>query len=687
MKVSIVSVLLVLLSTFTMFGQDEQNPDIEKIKARGQVVNENTIKLRWAPANTRAWVDGKKYGYILERYTLIIDSIYQDNPIKSLSGLEVKAAPLAQWEKRALESDYAAVVAQAFYGDDFELTSTSSSVGDIMNQANELEQRFATSIFMAEYDYEAAELAGWAYTDSNTKKNEQYLYRIILNRPQKQAGDTAAVFVGYVDKRELPEPLNLDAVWGDKSVMLSWNFELLSGVYHSYHIERKSSKENRFAQITNLPVTALGENMKSIFYTDSLADNETQYTYRVRGITSFNEEGPVSKEITGQGKNSTSCIPNIFNGYFTEPNKAHLFWTFDCENIEQISQLVVKRASAPDGNYKILVDNIAPHVRDISLDLHENTNYVKIYALTKDSLETSSFPFLLSQEDTIPPAIPVGLKVEIDSVAVAHLSWTPNTEPDLMGYRILRSFNSHEEKSSIVSDFILSNNFTDTLSLALGNEKVYYSITALDTHHNESAPCVHVAAEKPNLRTPALPAITSYEVSGDGEVSLSWLTDKSRTDIRYTLNRIHAGKQDSLSVVLETDEKINSYIDEVEESGEYTYWIVATDTKGKRSESPQRLTLSTTVNKEGKGISSFNSYVNRNDRYVELSWKKHLQATLYRIYKKAGDKPVFLWKELDVTENRVVDELVSPNTLYQYTIIYVNGDGRMSPAKTIKVDY
>ena len=687
MKNTVVSTVL-LLSAFTLFGQERQNPDNENLKAKSLVVSGQTIKLRWAPANTKAWVDGKKYGYRLERYTLIIDSVYQNNPVKSVSA-EIKAAPLTQWEKRALESDYAAVIAQSFYGDDFELASAapSGSIGAIMNRANELEQRFATSVFMAEYDYEAAGLAGWAYTDNDARKNEQYLYRIILNRPQKQAGDTAAVFTGYADMRELSQPLNLNAVWGDKSVMLTWNYELLSDVYHSYHVEKKSQGENNFTQITRLPVTALGENMNSIFYTDSLSGNDTQYTYRIRGITSFNEEGPVSEEATGQGKKMISCIPNIRNGYFIEENKAHIFWTFDCDNIEQINRMTVKKSDAPDGIYQTIVDSLSPQIRNISLNLYENTNYIKIFALTNDSMETSSFPFLLSKEDTIPPAVPAGLKVEIDSLAVAHLSWTPNTEPDLMGYRILRSFNSNEEKSAISSEFIIGNNFTDTLSLTLGNEKVYYSITALDTHYNESASCMQVSAEKPNSRTPAYPAITDYKILGNGVVSLSWITDKTRKDVSYILYRIQIGKSNSRSVVLEADEKTDSFADDVEESGEYTYWVVAADTKGKHSESPQQLTVSVIANKNVSGISGFISYINRNDRYIELSWKKHPQASLYRIYKQAGDKPAFLWKELDVNGNRIVDELVSPGTVYQYTILFLNNERRMSPAKTVKVEY
>lgn len=684
----LITIAILLFLSFTSIGQAQEEifSDRENIKAKGQAIDENTVKLRWAPANTRAWIDGKKYGYIIEKYTLIIDSIYQDNPVKSLVGAEIKAAPLAEWETHALQSDYAAVIAQAFYGDDFELAS-SSNIGEIINQANELEQRFATSVFMAEYDYKAAELAGWAYTDDKTQKNEQYLYRIILNRPQKQPGDTAAVFIGYADKRTLPEPVSLDGVWGDKAVMLSWNYELLSDIYHSYHIERKSTDENTFKRITDLPVTPLGENMKSLFYTDSLPDNNAQYIYRIQGITTFDEAGPLSDEITGQGQKKTSCIPNILRGYFPGPDKAHIHWSFDCEDIGRIDRLSVRKSDSPDGFYQTAVDNIPPHVRDIELNQEERAGYVKVFAIAKDSTETSSLPFLLSREDTIPPAVPLGLKVNIDSIAVAHLSWDANVESDLRGYRILRSFNEQEEKSAVISGFVSQNYFTDTLSLALRNDWVYYAITAIDMHYNESAPCFHVAVEKPNRRMPAIPVITNYEISGEGSVTISWITDKKQTDIRYNLNRIKDGDPLSQAVIFGTDAGTNTYTDNPGESGAYTYWIVLIDAKGRMSESPQKPTVFLAAEKETESISGFNHYINRNDGYVELFWKKHPQAVSYRIYKQKEDTPATLWKELNATENRIADEQVSPSTEYQYTIVFINKEGRMSPAKIINVDY
>ncbi|GHT13539.1 hypothetical protein FACS189426_18600 [Bacteroidia bacterium] len=679
---SIIAGFTLLLPVMT-FGQNAA----VNVQVRARAVDQHTIKLRWAPANTSAWADGIKYGYAIERYTLVKDSVYQLNPERVLLKQSLKPAPLPQWEELANRSDYAAVIAQAFYGDEFELTGASkSNIGEIINQATELQQRFATSIFMAENDYAAAELAAWAYTDHSTNEKDQYLYRIILERPKKLPGDTAVVFMGYKDKQALPKPLELTALWGDKAVILSWNYELLATTYHSYHLERKTDAEENFKRITELPVTAMGENMQTLFHTDSLPDNETVFSYRIIGITNFDEEGLPSDTITGTGMKPVNCIPNIYAGYFVGKDTARLFWHFDCEDSGLIDKLVVKRASIPDGDYEIVRDNVPVDTKELDIILKDEINYVKIFALTKDSTETASFPFSLNQVDSIPPAVPVGLKVEIDSTAVAHLTWTANVEPDLMGYRILRAFTPDGEKSPLTSDFITGNHYTDTLSLALGNEKVYYSLTALDVRFNESQACATVEAVKPNNITPAAPRFTGYEIQKEGKVFLSWMTDNLSSEIDYFLTR--ASSSAERDTVFTGNEKIRTFTDELSESGDYEYLVIAKNRNNrKETYSPQKISVSITVSKEMKAVSNFHSYVDVKDKYIELSWKKHPEAVSYTLYKKTGEKPVVFWKEVDASINRIVDEVVLPDTRYEYTIVYTPQSGGMSQAKTIAVYY
>jgi fibronectin type 3 domain-containing protein len=676
-----VAILFLFVSFPRISGQNNEN-----IKAKAHIVNEHTIKLRWSPANPQAWLEGRKYGYIVDRYTLIIDSVYQENALASLTRQLIRTAPLPDWEEQVLKSDYAAVIAQAFYGEDFEFSSSVSDVGAIINQANELQQRFATSLYAAENDFKAAVLAGWAYTDEQAKKNERYLYRIILNRPEKQKGDTAAVFTGYQDKQELPQPFGLYAVWSDQSVLLSWNYELLSDTYHSYHIERMASTEQAFKRITGLPVTALNENMQTLFYTDSLPENNREYSYRIIGLTGYDEEGPASDTIAGSGKKSISCIPYLYSGYFSEDDRAHLHWEFECAEPELVDRLTLKRAHSPEGEYSTIKDFIPVDQRELTLDLKDDVNYVKLFAVHKDSTQTSSYYFTLNRIDSIPPAIPAGLTVTVDSRCVAHLAWNKNTEPDLRGYRILRSFTKEGEKSSVVSGFIPDNYYTDTLSLNLGNPNVYYSLTALDIRYNESQPCEEVAAVKPNQETPANPVFTSYIVS-NGKVTLSWVTDDRRPEIRYALFRVAPEKPQYSKSVFVGNYKQNEYMDELPESGLYQYYVSAFDPDGKISRSPQTISCNITVSNELNRISRFDSYVDRNNNYIELSWKKQENAESYRLYKaEEAGKPV-LWKELDAEQDRVIDENVSPDTRYVYTILFLSPEGRMSQSKTITVNY
>ncbi|MDR3218803.1 MAG: hypothetical protein LBU22_07450 [Dysgonamonadaceae bacterium] len=676
-------VCLALWSPFWASGQT--NPVEINLQAKAEAVDQGTIKVRWAPANARTWADGIKYGYTLERFTLVKDSVYQPSPEKVVLLKAQHPVPLPQWEEPALHSDYAAVIAQAIYGDDFSLTTaTTSSMGEIINQANELQQRFATSVFMAEYDFKAAELAAWAYTDAAIDKKNRYLYRIILERPKKQAGDTAIVFIGYADKKDLPKPIDLYAVWADKAVMLSWNYELLSSRYHSYHVERKTKADAAFKRLNQLPVTLMSENKQSLFYTDSLPDNETEFLYRIIGITSFDEEGLPSDTLTGKGIKAIECVPHIYAGFFLSGDTARLFWDFNCTETGYMEKFVVKRAATVDGEYEVIKDAVPVHVKETDVVIKTDINYLKLFAVSKDGLETVSFPFALDRTDSIPPNVPTGLKVEIDTLAVAQLTWTANTEPDLLGYRILRSFTPDGEKSSITPVFITDNQYTDTLSLAFGNEKVYYTLTALDLRYNESEPCATVEAVKPNDLTPAAPRFTGYEIKDEGQVFLSWMTDSQSNNIVYTLVRALPGAEPD--TIFTGNEKTNSFTDELSESGDYAYWLIAKNKMNRKETlSPQKISVSVTVNKVMKAVADFHAYTDTQNAYIELSWKKHPEAVSYSLYKKSGDKPVVFWKEIDASVNRIVDEMLSPDTNYEYTIVYTPRTGGSSQAKTIKV--
>jgi hypothetical protein len=693
MKHHILRYSLFLLLSFpvylTVSGQGTipvQEEAQENIKAKGRAVDQSMIKLRWAPASPKAWLDGRNYGYSIERYTVMTNNKWQATGAKTVLNPSLKVTPLAGWEEYALRSDYAAVIAQAFYGEDFELNAKANDIGSIINRSSELEQRFATSVFMAEYDYKAAELAGWAFTDNTTKENEKYLYRVILNRPVKQAGDTAAVFIGFSDREDLPPPMEPRAKWGDKSVMLSWNYELRAREYHSYHVEKKSSETNgEFVRITGLPVTVLDADMQDAFHIDTLQNNETEYSYRIIGLTSFGEESPASAIVSGHGEKQVSCIPQIYAGEFTSESDAEIYWEFECEEIDVIDRLQLVKSDKIDGEYFLFTDNIDKRQKQLQFKMEEPLVYLKLLAVNKNNTRSESFPFRLQKTDSVPPAIPTGLQVAIDSLGVARLAWKANEETDLQGYRILRSFADKNEKSVLTPQFIKENQYSDTLSLNLMNGKVYYSLTALDVRYNESAPCEEIAAVKPNNRTLFTPFFTKHEVA-DGKAVLEWTVNPSDSSLIYTLERTTVNSANT-EILYTGGNSANRYIDEPGTTGTYEYIISVRDRQGRISVTPVPLELYIKTGGNSNKVSGFNAYVNEKDGYIELSWKKHSKALLYRIYKAGEDKPAALWKEVEPNIDRIADEQVSPGTKYTYTILFTTQADGLSKTSSVSADY
>jgi fibronectin type 3 domain-containing protein len=645
----------------------------------------NHIRLRWAPTNTEAWLDGKTYGYKLMRFTIFRDSTFLDESDKFVADETFKPAPLAEWEAPSLQSDYAAVIAQALYGEDFDLAPAGDTLdmGGLINQATDIEQRFAVSLFAAENDYSAALLAGWGWTDTTSRQSDQYVYVIILNRPERQAGDTASVYIGYQNVRTLPPPVDLNATFGDSIARLSWDYALLSDVYHSYHVERMKSGTDTFRRVTSTPVTLASDGLARAFYNDSLPANDVEYDYRIIGLTTFGEESPPSDTIRGKGKTPILCPPPyILAGDFVAVDTAYLSWEYSCPNDSGlIEQLQIRRSEVVDGDY-LPVAYPAEGNNELRFHLPYASNYLKLRVVYTDSSWVESFPYSVNQVDSVPPAPPIGLKVSVDTAGVARLTWTANEEPDIMGYRILRGFTPTEEASSIAPGLVPTNEYADTLSLDLINDSVYYALTAIDNRYNESALSPVVAAAKPDNSTPADPVFTSYERDGNA-ITLHWITDPNDVGVRYSLVR---QGQDATDTVFRAAADKPLFTDEPPASGTYSYLVIAANAFGRQSVSPNPLSFDFIIDKAMK-ISGFNSYTDDDRTYIELFWNRHPQAVRYRLYKATDDGRLSLWKEVDSSVTRLVDEQLLRDSNYKYVLMFINQEGRTSQPSTITVEF
>jgi len=100
--------------------------------------------------------------------------------------------------------------------------------------------------------------------------------------------------------------------------------------------------------------------------------------------------------------------------------------------------------------------------------------------------------------DTTPPALPTGLAGTAGTNSVA-LTWTPNTEPDLAGYRVVRN-------GAFVATLGLVTSYTD--SQVSGGTEYAYALVAFDQTGNASAASAQV------LVTPKPAVTTVASISG-----------------------------------------------------------------------------------------------------------------------------------------------------------------------------
>jgi hypothetical protein len=110
---------------------------------------------------------------------------------------------------------------------------------------------------------------------------------------------------------------------------------------------------------------------------------------------------------------------------------------------------------------------------------------------TRGNADTVYTPFEISTQDIVAPANPVMRTVLNDSTNRITISWYPNTEPDLKGYRLYSSTNGTswmlQKNEALLGRTVTKFSFSGITSTST----VYFRLTAVDSAAitNESGPC------------------------------------------------------------------------------------------------------------------------------------------------------------------------------------------------------
>jgi uncharacterized protein len=663
------------------------------------------IMIRWAPTDFSTWKQCNQYGYVIERYTITRNNQTLNKFELSIPATTLLPKPLASWEPIAIKNNYAAVIAQALYGDDFEVTlangkpGAAGAIANVINETQINDQRYNMAMYSADHTFEGAAFAGLAYKDENVKKGEKYFYRIYAKVP---AGikkiDTATIFIGLSDYKPLPKPSDILILFGDKSAMLSWDFETYKEYYTSYMVERSGDGGKTFIPLSDKPATTLSNNGNkpgegSITYLDSLGNNDTTYQYRVAGVSLFGDNGPYSNVAEGKGKNVMYTTPGISGASIDEKENFYITWQMDDSLNNILKSFRINQSELIDGPYKTYKDNLPVVARTIKIekDSLRASNYFTVTAISKEGEEKTSFPYLIQPQDTIPPATPTGLAAVVDSLGIVRLKWNANSEKDFVGYRLFKTNVKEHELIPVKDSLYDINEAIDTININSLNSKLYYSIVAVDIRANQSPYSTLIEVRKPDLIPPSSPLLSNYEVMDDG-IKLIWNNSPDEDVVMHNIYRKTIGNAaDWVLLQSYRDKKIQTYIDKTcEPNKTYSYTIVALDSGKLESKPAVPITIEFAEKRIKLALKSLDAEVDRDARQITLSWKllpdiKNIkQYELYRGEDKIG---MSLYKIIEKEEISFIEKDLLVNTKYKYGLRVVFESGKTSDFITKNVMY
>jgi hypothetical protein len=107
-----------------------------------------------------------------------------------------------------------------------------------------------------------------------------------------------------------------------------------------------------------------------------------------------------------------------------------------------------------------------------------------------------SQPFEIATADVFPPSVPQSLVAVADTADKAiDLSWSPDPDSDLAGYRVYRRDLQGDLPAQPIASLGIETSFRDTN--AQPGHTYAYSVTAMDGKHNESKPSAEVLETLP----------------------------------------------------------------------------------------------------------------------------------------------------------------------------------------------
>jgi uncharacterized protein len=685
------SIKLKLLWLFLLYTTSLQAQHVEPSIRVISKVNKDGVWLRWAPTEFEVWKLGNTRGYILERFTLKQNGTIDLETPTHLNSIPIKPLKKNEFQNLASTQNEIGAVGELIYAsENTSQKNDANTPAGILQKRDDQNNQFGIALLLCDLSYKTAEAAGLFFNDTSAKMGERYIYKIALAQTATPEKFEAGITV--VDMIETPplKPFNdLRANFEDRSVTLSWPTFTHKGVYGAYLVE-KSIDGKTFHSITDLPYVSMSESVSDeAHFVDSLDVNGIIYSYRVKGISPFGEQGPPSNVVSGTGKENMTGFISISEIIPAEKKSINIKWNFPQSHENKISGFKISMASKADGVYAdVTKKNLPKNARTFLLTSLNTSAYFQVKALGKNGKEISvSFPFFYHVEDNVPPLVPAKPAGRVSDTGVVTLTWEANKDKDLMGYRVFTANNPSNEFVEATQFILPTSIFIDTVDTNVLNTKKYYKIIAVDQNYNTSDYTLPISISIPDKIAPVPPVFSKTEASTKS-IELTWILSSSNDVVKYNLLREKDGDTTRVKIAEWRKGKfVNNFSDnQLEQGVQYQYHLQVYDSTGNFSQASSKKILFESGTR--KAATDFRATIDRENKFIKLSWAYTNPVKKSILYRRKNNEPFTFYQSFNNDIHEFVDDLLIINTTYSYKIqLILEGGIKTELSKELKVPY
>ena len=660
---------LIFIGLMATFGVRGQYPSDSSARLFAKVaVTQKGVLLRWMPTDYAFWRLANIHGYTIERELFIADSQLVKRQIVVFPSIRPQEA--AGWQK--MRQTPTVKLCQALLFSDHR-NDTIPDLSFQTGQAQDHDIQLLGISLAADANASVATKLGLRFDDLTARQNETYMYRIYVNGHK---GDTLKLLVdaGRISEAKIADAPSVAYQKGNVAV-LRWLHSDNSD-YTTYNVERSDDGGRTFLKVNTLPLLPTysespKDTSKTIF-SDSLRFLNKTYFYRLRGINMFAQASPVVNPLKVYAYETRLPEPSQFKATIEDNKRVALSWEYPAQWQGSFKGFKVWRSAVADTLYKPLtISFLSTTDRSFTDNYPMGENHYRVVAINDNNEPIESLDIFVQLVDATPPYTPQRPIGRVFSSGLVDLEWKTDSL-EKVSYRVYRGERRDTEFSLVSGSDFAGTCFTDTLSLKLGNKKVFYFIQSLDNRYNPSLPSDTTLVMRPDLFPPSPPSFYNF-VLADTAVVVSWHNSPS-PDLSHTLLLRQASTDSAACVLLsfKVFEPNVTYIDrDVSNPTTYTYSLVAVD-EGNLATKPEECQiklspLAITV----RAAMPFNMEADTSQKAVHLHWDypSAKQVATYIIYRqKLPEQYLSKFKYLGPSISTFTDKTIEAGVHYKYAI-------------------